>query len=192
MFSAKRVVYSKCQYCHCRESLYQHSWGRILVEGRHSYSSICNVRLFLIIFFIISTFILLLKIHYILEKKYENISDFNMQIKCLLKIQQNQRLQLSKCICKEIKAKLASELSSNDLPVILHSTKSQKIIFLDRLHFKEESLNIHFFSQQLSICKEKKIEFLGFTGSFAVQKICKRLQYWLIPANLFTYFQQIP
>lgn len=106
------------------------------------------------------------------------MSDFNMQMKFLLKIQQNQRLQLTKCICKEIKANLASELSFNDLPVILHSTKSQKIIFLDQLHFKEESLNIHFFSQQLSICKQKKIEFLGFTGSFAVQKICKRLQNW--------------
>lgn len=81
--------------------------------------------------------------HYVPEKIYENTptSTYVDEIFILKKFQKNPRLQFNRCIHEEIKSKLASESSSNDIPVILHSTKSRTTTSLGQLHFKEESLN---------------------------------------------------
>lgn len=53
-------------------------------------------------------------------------TDLDIELKFYLKkkSQQNQRLKLNKHIYRETRAKLVSELTSNDLSFILHHTKS--------------------------------------------------------------------
>ena len=72
-------------------------------------------------------FIFLLKIQYVPEKIYEGTHRSICPAEILSekkKSQQNQRLKLNKYTYRKTRAKLVSELTSNDLSFILHHTKS--------------------------------------------------------------------